>query len=142
MESKRGRTASHTAFIRVQCCCRIAASESCSAGVSRSSCASDASIRSGPWLGPAAASARRAHSARPPAPTAIPATKVATRSTTAHVLERLSMTACPAFLVSDDGGEHHFDGGRRSEEHTSESSHSQISYAVFCLKKKKKKTKS
>src|SRR6266478_9627994 len=27
----------------------------------------------------------------------------------------------------------------RSEEHTSESSHSQISYAVFCLKKKKKK---
>src|SRR5688572_32445073 len=28
----------------------------------------------------------------------------------------------------------------RSEEHTSEPSHSQISYAVFCLKKKKKKT--
>src|SRR5688572_31352896 len=28
----------------------------------------------------------------------------------------------------------------RSEEHTSDSSHSQISYAVFCLKKKKKKT--
>src|SRR2546430_3987065 len=27
---------------------------------------------------------------------------------------------------------------RRSEEHTSDSSHSQISYAVFCLKKKKK----
>src|SRR2546427_6683332 len=26
---------------------------------------------------------------------------------------------------------------RRSEEHTSEPSHSQISYAVFCLKKKK-----
>src|SRR2546430_10332802 len=26
--------------------------------------------------------------------------------------------------------------GDRSEEHTSESSHSQISYAVFCLKKK------
>src|SRR5688572_31485132 len=26
----------------------------------------------------------------------------------------------------------------RSEEHTSNSSHSQISYAVFCLKKKKK----
>src|SRR5206468_12485157 len=26
---------------------------------------------------------------------------------------------------------------RRSEEHTSESSHDQISYAVFCLKKKK-----
>src|SRR2546430_6442539 len=28
-------------------------------------------------------------------------------------------------------------GDARSEEHTSESSHSQISYAVFCLKKKK-----
>src|SRR2546427_7722589 len=28
----------------------------------------------------------------------------------------------------------------RSEEHTSELSHSQISYAVFCLKKKKKTT--
>src|SRR2546427_8256966 len=28
----------------------------------------------------------------------------------------------------------------RSEEHTSDSSHSQISYAVFCLKKKKKNT--
>src|SRR5438874_3940181 len=27
----------------------------------------------------------------------------------------------------------------RSEEHTSESSHVEISYAVFCLKKKKKK---
>src|SRR2546430_12965139 len=30
--------------------------------------------------------------------------------------------------------------GFRSEEHTSESSHSQISYAVFCLKKKKTNT--
>src|SRR5690625_5765416 len=29
----------------------------------------------------------------------------------------------------------------RSEEHTSESSHVAISYAVFCLKKKKKKNK-
>src|SRR2546430_15339024 len=28
--------------------------------------------------------------------------------------------------------------GGRSEEHTSNSSHSQISYAVFCLKKKKR----
>src|SRR2546430_9049041 len=33
---------------------------------------------------------------------------------------------------------HHGAGrARRSEEHTSELSHSQISYAVFCLKKKK-----
>src|SRR5690242_11635299 len=30
-------------------------------------------------------------------------------------------------------------GTERSEEHTSESSHMSISYAVFCLKKKKKK---
>src|SRR5216683_5128662 len=30
-------------------------------------------------------------------------------------------------------------GSPRSEEHTSEPSHDQISYAVFCLKKKKKK---
>src|SRR5438132_11738091 len=30
---------------------------------------------------------------------------------------------------------------RRSEEHTSELSHTVISYAVFCLKKKKKKAK-
>src|SRR2546427_6021423 len=29
--------------------------------------------------------------------------------------------------------------GSRSEEHTSELSHSQISYAVFCLKKKKER---
>ena len=29
-------------------------------------------------------------------------------------------------------------GGARSEEHTSNSSHITISYAVFCLKKKKK----
>src|SRR5690606_39624173 len=31
-------------------------------------------------------------------------------------------------------------GVARSEEHTSESSHVKISYAVFCLKKKKKST--
>src|SRR6266853_1952193 len=30
------------------------------------------------------------------------------------------------------------DAAARSEEHTSNSSHSQISYAVFCLKKKKR----
>src|SRR2546430_2289234 len=34
------------------------------------------------------------------------------------------------------------EGADRSEEHTSESSHSQISYAVFCLKKKKTNTDS
>src|SRR3712207_7568231 len=37
-------------------------------------------------------------------------------------------------------GRHHPDHGGlcRSEEHTSELSHANISYAVFCLKKKKK----
>src|SRR5438445_13134339 len=110
--SNRGWPAYPSAFIRAQCRGRIAPSGSCWTGVRRSSVVSDASIRSGPWLGPADASARGIHSPRPPAPTAIPATKVATRSTTAHVLERLSMTACPAFLVSDAGREHHLDGGR------------------------------
>src|SRR5206468_8989747 len=33
---------------------------------------------------------------------------------------------------------HYLREGLRSEEHTSNSSHDQISYAVFCLKKKKK----
>src|SRR2546422_2285704 len=36
------------------------------------------------------------------------------------------------------GGHGHFVGRPRSEEHTSELSHGYISYAVFCLKKKKK----
>src|SRR2546427_5352636 len=39
----------------------------------------------------------------------------------------------PAGLVTQ-----HVAAIERSEEHTSNSSHSQISYAVFCLKKKKK----
>src|SRR2546430_4075676 len=40
------------------------------------------------------------------------------------------------FLVSASDAETR-NGSDRSEEHTSDSSHSQISYAVFCLKKKK-----
>src|SRR5436309_12393900 len=35
---------------------------------------------------------------------------------------------------------HAADDGGRSEEHTSDSSHVKISYAVFCLKKKKDST--
>src|SRR2546427_1978418 len=38
----------------------------------------------------------------------------------------------------NDGPARRMPRERRSEEHTSELSHSQISYAVFCLKKKKK----
>src|SRR6478736_10276892 len=41
---------------------------------------------------------------------------------------------CPTGVTKPGGGH-----CSRSEEHTSNSSHSQISYAVFCLKKKKKK---
>src|SRR2546430_13389526 len=39
---------------------------------------------------------------------------------------------------ANDLAPQHICGIPRSEEHTSESSHSQISYAVFCLKKKNK----
>src|SRR2546430_5620948 len=42
-----------------------------------------------------------------------------------------------ARIASDPTGQARF-LLRRSEEHTSDSSHSQISYAVFCLKKNKK----
>src|SRR2546430_10721981 len=42
-----------------------------------------------------------------------------------------------AMLGSRDGDDTGKEINVRSEEHTSNSSHSQISYAVFCLKKKK-----
>src|SRR2546427_8927147 len=50
----------------------------------------------------------------------------------------------PLALRALDGLRHHFDSRRRpakirSEEHSLNSSHSQISYAVFCLKKKKQR---
>src|SRR5438132_2301375 len=45
---------------------------------------------------------------------------------------RNSITACLEFPAE-------FTPTTRSEEHTSDSSHTVISYAVFCLKKKKKK---
>src|SRR5438309_11219583 len=44
----------------------------------------------------------------------------------------------PGAGAAPDGGAHR---SHRSEEHTSELSHSSISYAVFCLKKKKNNTK-
>src|SRR2546430_5578065 len=47
---------------------------------------------------------------------------------------RLSPRPCPA----PEGPVSRQRRPPRSEEHTSEPSHSQISYAVFCLKKKKK----
>ena len=52
-------------------------------------------------------------------------------------LSTLNPAGVEGFFLS-----HAQDAGRRSEEHTSElQSHSFISYAVFCLKKKNKKTK-
>src|SRR5688572_32452427 len=54
--------------------------------------------------------------------------------------------AIPDAGVRPDGSRHRHErldvspAEVRSEEHTSEPSHSQISYAVFCLKKKKKHT--
>src|SRR2546422_7740954 len=44
-----------------------------------------------------------------------------------HALTALAVPANRAWMVGDN----------RSEEHTSNSSHGYISYAVFCLKKKK-----
>src|SRR3712207_7190143 len=41
------------------------------------------------------------------------------------------------FLTALVGGDETSPGAARSEEHTSNSSHANISYAVFCLKKKK-----
>src|SRR5438128_3479867 len=43
------------------------------------------------------------------------------------------------FAIAYDSNRDRAARRRRSEEHTSESSHGSISYAVFCLKKKKKK---
>ena len=42
---------------------------------------------------------------------------------------------------ADERGTREYNLALRSEEHTSDSSHTVISYAVFCLKKKKKKQK-
>src|SRR2546427_13182699 len=53
------------------------------------------------------------------------------RATYARIHNRLLRHAGPQLLTYGTRG------GVRSEEHTSELSHSQISYAVFCLKKKK-----
>src|SRR5689334_24361397 len=51
--------------------------------------------------------------------------------------------AAPLHRLEQGDGQfrpHHGQHDARSEEHTSELRHSSISYAVFCLKKKKNKT--
>src|SRR5256712_4292756 len=88
----------------------MARTESRCPGPRRSSTFNSSIIRSSPRpRSGAAAEARRTQSARPPAPTASPAAKVATRNTTAQVVERFSMTAPPLLIVVDDGGEDDLD---------------------------------
>src|SRR5207253_9298317 len=53
-------------------------------------------------------------------------------------IENSIRTAAPPFTVSPEQLHHRLPRRNRSEEHTSDSSHVAISYAVFCLKKKKK----
>src|SRR3989475_10568581 len=88
----------------------MARTESRCPGPRRSSAFNSSIIRSSPRArSGAAADARRTQSARPPAPTASPAAKVATRNTTAQVVERFSMTPPPVLIVADDGGEDDLD---------------------------------
>src|SRR5688572_32098087 len=55
-----------------------------------------------------------------------------------HAGDTIMATIPGAFAGSAKPSRKSFGNKRRSEEHTSDSSHSQISYAVFCLKKKNK----
>src|SRR2546430_10345361 len=72
---------------------------------------------------------------RPPRSTLFPYTTLfRSKVQPHHIAQRIGET----FPVAGDHvSAESFEEGLRSEEHTSEPSHSQISYAVFCLKKKK-----
>src|SRR3712207_6870273 len=59
--------------------------------------------------------------------------------TTINYREAYGMYACNGILFNHESPRRGETFVTRSEEHTSESSHANISYAVFCLKKKKKK---
>src|SRR5688572_31206384 len=78
---------------------------------------------------------------RPPRSTLFPYTTLF-RSQARRCNQLSASRSCPAYHRGEcpcssarSGTRSHEQG--RSEEHTSDSSHSQISYAVFCLKKKK-----
>src|SRR5690349_23733158 len=59
------------------------------------------------------------------------------REVGAHAGNGLELVECAAGMAQAATGHHrHGDKLERSEEHTSNSSHVEISYAVFCLKKK------
>src|SRR2546427_8963270 len=80
---------------------------------------------------------------RPPRSTLFPYTTLFRSLRGHHAQLRCDAERCRVLLGKQrlrparerDADEHH----GRSEEHTSELHHSQISYAVFCLKKKKNK---
>src|SRR2546427_2114002 len=75
---------------------------------------------------------------RPPRSTLFPYTTLFRSRRRYSTVWCWSPRTAAAFPSSKKAAEN--DRATRSEEHTSEPSHSQISYAVFCLKKKKKKT--
>src|SRR3546814_6360534 len=59
-----------------------------------------------------------------------------------HARDAAAIAEAEGRVAQQRGGREQFLGRRRSEEHTSElQSLMRISYAVFCLKKKKKKTR-
>src|SRR3712207_8370374 len=76
---------------------------------------------------------------RPPRSTLFPYTTLF-RSRNTRRSRRRSSTSSRAPRTCASGASDHHDGTNdargRSEEHTSELSHANISYAVFCLKKK------
>src|SRR2546430_17676211 len=60
-----------------------------------------------------------------------------TEAATFELAEGTVIRLAPSSRLQVLAGRRDGPGLERSEEHTSDSSHSQISYAVFCLKKKK-----
>src|SRR2546430_8746492 len=74
---------------------------------------------------------------RPPRSTLFPYTTLFRSVTSPQDLDE-HFRAALGELPPPAGSRDPADPVRRSEEHTSELHHSQISYAVFCLKKKKK----
>src|SRR5258707_2568523 len=76
---------------------------------------------------------------RPPRSTLFPYTTLFRSCCTSRISASLRLSAAGALLLLlfIPCRENRDRGPTRSEEHTSNSSHANISYAVFCLKKKK-----